>query len=111
MTLSIRVMEWSVEGSCGYGFCFGDYNFFFNHGERRLILKRDKETVYCRENFFFTSDDYHIFTLNCSGKLLSLYVDTGKLDDISLPAPVYGNIVFYTDGAMVRINDVDLVKY
>lgn len=120
-TVSVRVMRWEGEGE-GYGFFFGaggengtegdGCRLFFDHTNRRLTLslvRGGTETVlYCRENFFFTSDDYHIFTLTLNAENLGISVDTGKLDDVTLPCAVSGRVGFYTKKCRVRVNKAEL---
>ena len=87
---SFRNMGWHREnGQNGYGLLLrrqadgSAYRVQFSESEKRLWIQYlaadgTAETLYCRENFFFTLDEFHAFRVQMQGDALTLWIDNGK---------------------------------
>lgn len=75
-------------GESGDGLCYRELRFWASR--KQLVLREVRngvETVlYTRDNFFFTSLDFHIFNLNVSKDAVSVWIDGAEYARI--PAPL-----------------------
>lgn len=63
--------------------------------------------LYERLSFFFTSLDFHIFKIICSGGLMSLWIDGSMYAQLSLKA-VRGRVQFFINDTHGLINGLDI---
>ncbi len=87
---SFRVLEWHREQrQNSYGFLLRQqadgsaYCLRFLESEHRLKIQYraadgSTEDLYCRENFFFTSDDFHSYRLRLQGDAITFWIDNAK---------------------------------
>ncbi len=86
----IRVLAWHRDaGQNSYGFLLRQqpdgsaYRFCFLESLHRLVISHiaadeSDEILYCRENFFFTSDDFHSFRIQVKEDAITFWVDNAK---------------------------------
>lgn len=90
LEVSVRVLEWYRQHqNNSYGFLLRQtpegetWRMVFNESEKRLRIQYvgvdgRTENLYDKDNFFFTSDDFHTFRVRVQGDSITLWVDTAK---------------------------------
>lgn len=106
---AFRVMRWNREnGRNGYGFLLraGDdgsgYRLAFNETDRRLTIcyldgRGGCETLYRRDNFYFTSDDFHSYRIRMTGDALTFWIDNEKYATVHDGRRVKGRAALYLE--------------
>ena len=95
-------------GRCGFGYRFGTRDggaryteLCFNAAARTLTLTDvgpdGENLLYNRENFFFTSLDFHIFRLEIGRDTVAVWVDGSLYTTVPHTAHTGGVAAFYTD--------------
>lgn len=71
------------------------------------VNEGEVKELYCREHFFFTSNDFHIFKLKVDDKEVSVWIDGSQYAVISCPC-VQGKVSFFLTDAKVSLNNFKL---
>ncbi len=115
MEAAVRVDHYSVsrrQNGFGYRFSIRDggqsyRELFFNESEGTLTLSdktpESQRTLYFRDHFRFTSNDFHIFRLEAGAQELSVWIDGAQYAVIPCPA-VEGEAALLVSDADVSIS-------
>ncbi len=109
MEAAVRVDHYNVsrrQNGFGYRFSIRDggrcyRELFFNESKKTLTLSdvtpEGTETLYLRDHFFFTSNDFHIFLIEASERELAVWIDGAQYAVIPCPLVEGGTALLVSD--------------
>ncbi len=115
-----RVLAWHRQaGQNSYGFLLrrqpdgSCYRFRFVESQHRLIIEYlaangTAEQLYCRENFFFTSDDFHSFRIQVVGSAITFWVDNAKYATVRDSRLTRGTAAIFAQDLTYLLRRIDL---
>ncbi len=118
---AIRVNDYfRAHGMNGFGYRFairdGGHSYRelrFNEGARTLtitdVTPAGAETIYRRDHFFFTSNDFHIFRLDVGERDLGIWIDGSQYAVVPLAA-VPGEVAIFLTDAAVSVRNLHMEK-